>query len=436
MPSLLAIRDPLADAKDTLSSWDKCMAKNYCKWPVIVAIIVGSLVVLSVVLCVARCICCGAECACCCFKCCAGCCGSGRKGHKRMNSTGPPPVYPSSSYNAVPPAPPVDQQYRSHAAPTAVPTYRGVEPERPQFAKFESPSKPVNEDALPAMPSWGEAKSTHVEEVVVPEKRGDMEMERLDHNGSMTGSSVTAAAVAGGVAGGARRSPGRSPLHQSPTHDDYGFPQGYQNDSFVGAAPHRNSPGPQGGQYRRPQDPYRGGSPAQNLSPVNGAGAGPGFNQNQQYGRKSPNRSPIQGPGYINGYNQGYGQQQYNRPPQQRSPVREDPYDNTYGAPNDYRQADRRPSPSSDYNDYALVSAPAPAPVKSHTPAYANSSPTNYEAPAPSPTPAPSYPGQQTYQPEAPSYPGQPAYRAFSPAQNEQHSGVQRKAVDGSWKEV
>jgi hypothetical protein len=27
----LAPRDPFADAKETLSSWDNCMAKDYCK---------------------------------------------------------------------------------------------------------------------------------------------------------------------------------------------------------------------------------------------------------------------------------------------------------------------------------------------------------------------------------------------------------------------
>jgi hypothetical protein len=32
MPSLIAARNPLADFKDTLSSWDKCMAKTYCKY--------------------------------------------------------------------------------------------------------------------------------------------------------------------------------------------------------------------------------------------------------------------------------------------------------------------------------------------------------------------------------------------------------------------
>jgi len=31
MPYLLAPRDPFADAKNTLSSWDNCMAKSYCK---------------------------------------------------------------------------------------------------------------------------------------------------------------------------------------------------------------------------------------------------------------------------------------------------------------------------------------------------------------------------------------------------------------------
>ncbi|KAF2655801.1 hypothetical protein K491DRAFT_598238, partial [Lophiostoma macrostomum CBS 122681] len=243
----LAVRDPFADAKTTLSSWDNCMAKSYCKWPVIVAIVVGSLIVLSVVFCVARCLCCGAELACCCCKCCSCCCpsGGGRSGHKRVKSdSNGPPAYPPPYQPPIAPASidsrPVNQQYRSHAAPTFNPAPAPV-PDRPQFATFDTPSKPVNEDALPAMPSWSEAKDTHVEELVMPEKTGDVEMDRLNHNGSMTGTSVSGGM---GVAS-ARRSPGPSPIQRTPTDvsDPYGFPAGYHNDSLASSGP-RRSPGP------------------------------------------------------------------------------------------------------------------------------------------------------------------------------------------------
>jgi hypothetical protein len=32
MASYLYTRDAISDAKDTFSSWDKCMAKTYCKY--------------------------------------------------------------------------------------------------------------------------------------------------------------------------------------------------------------------------------------------------------------------------------------------------------------------------------------------------------------------------------------------------------------------
>jgi len=32
MPYLYARQNPLDDARNTLSSWDNCMAKNYCKF--------------------------------------------------------------------------------------------------------------------------------------------------------------------------------------------------------------------------------------------------------------------------------------------------------------------------------------------------------------------------------------------------------------------
>ncbi|KAF2741203.1 hypothetical protein EJ04DRAFT_117378 [Polyplosphaeria fusca] len=401
MPSLLAARNPLSDAKNTLSSWDNCMAKNYCKWPVIVAIVVGSLIILSIVLCVARCICCGAECACCCFKCCGGCCGgSGRKGgHKRMNSTAapPPPVYPSYGMPPAPPPAPVNEQYRPHA----VPTYRGVEPERPKFATFDASAKPANEDALPAMPSWSDATSYKVEETVLPEKKGDLEMDRLDQTG--------AAAVGAG-----RISPGRSPVQRSPTADSYGFPPGYQNDSFVSAQ--RNSPGPYTDQYGQHRDDYNGN---QSLSPVYGARAG--YAQNQQHGRRSPGQ----------GYNR-----QYNAPSPgpRRSPTQPnmygDEYGNGYGMSNYGPDVGREPSPASYQND-----SYAPAPVRKQSPPYSNPSPVASHPPALMAPAAPAYPGQQTYHTEDAAQTSKPTYRAFTPAQD-QYGGAQRAPGDQSWKEV
>ncbi|KAH3910378.1 hypothetical protein HBH56_150880 [Parastagonospora nodorum] len=307
MPFLYARQNPLDDARNTLSSWDNCMAKAYCKWPVIIGIVVGGLIAFSVIFCIARCLCCAAECTICCCKCCTCCCpsGSSGSGHKRMKSE---PTYPpyapnphaANPYNANPyaqahaaaPPAPLNQQYRSHAAPAfaPAPTYAHVQ-ERPQFATFDSPSKPANEDALPAMPSWGDARDRHVEveEQPVPEKRGDMEMDRLNHNGSVTNTSMA------GMAAVPRRSPvpTRSPV--SPV-DGYGYNQGFENEPLVGAAPHRSphaSPAPYSN--ARPyvqQDDYRRGSPAQNLSPVYGAGEG--YARNQSYDRHSP--APQQQP--------------------------------------------------------------------------------------------------------------------------------------------
>lgn len=298
-----------------------------------------------------------------------------------MKSEPPPPMFPPSANQPPPLYPPgdtrpVNQQYRSHAAPTFNPA---PAPEEPQFARFDAPAKPVNEDALPAMPTWSEATSSHVEETVVPEKRGDLEMDRLDHNGSVTGTPVAGAAAVGA----ARRSPGRSPVQQSP-QDSYGFPAGYQNDSFV-----RNGsrgPSPLNGQYAMQQEGYRGISPvqAQSLSPVYGAGAG--YAQNQQYGRRSPNQ----------GYDQPYSQPAttYNE-----GPPNLDGYGNRAQSP-------PRDAPDMRFQDFNFDQPP---PRPSPSPQYALSGSTRYE-----PSEA-AYPGQQAYQPPESSYPGQQSYQAFRP---------------------
>ncbi|CBX93416.1 predicted protein [Plenodomus lingam JN3] len=321
MPSsLFARQNPLDDARNTISSWDNCMAKSYCKWPVIVAIIVASLILISVVTCIARCICCGAECACCCFRCCSCCCGSGgRSSHKRIKSEAAPP-YHSASYpahygqggggggsapippnnpyaqaHAVAPRPsidtrPVNQQYRSNAMPTYGPP-GGHAPERPQFATFDSTRAVVNEDSLPAMPTWKGGRDVHVQvEEAVPEKKGDVELNRLDRNGSMASARRSAAGGAAGT-GAARKSPGpaRSPV--SPMADSYGFPPpGYQNsqDGYTSAnasananaVPPRRSPAPQHAMYA-PQHQYStAGDTYGHVSP--GSGRNNGYGQQHQ----------------------------------------------------------------------------------------------------------------------------------------------------------
>lgn len=162
----------------------------------------GGIIAFSVVFCIARCICCGAECAICCCKCCSCCAGGSDRGHKRMKSENqgypPPQPYPQQPYSSAPanpyaearsfappppPPPQINTQYQSHAAPTFTPPgnpnfnpqtnpkfARPASPVQPQFATFDAHSKPVNEDALPAMPSWKDARDVHVEvEEAVPE---------------------------------------------------------------------------------------------------------------------------------------------------------------------------------------------------------------------------------------------------------------------------
>lgn len=349
--------------------------------------------------------------------------------------SGEPYPMPAQGYNHTPIAPliidnrPIHQQYRSHPVPTFAP----AEPERPQYAKFESPSKPVNEDALPAMPSWSEAKRTRVEEVVMPEKRGDMEMDRLDHNGTAT----SAAAI-----GHARRSPGPSPVQRSPTHDNYGFPPDYQNDSFVSAAPQRNQhsgPGSYGSQYHQNEDDYRGMSPVSSLSTGYAAGAGYGRRPaNEGYVQpyqNEPRRSPgpshgYDAPEYHNNYSTPPNAQNYNTTAYHNEPIEmPSPIGNRAHSPQ------YAPSGSTRYEPVEL-----PSPVAAHHPQsgpYEAPGSMPYEAPgsrsyeAPGSTrydhPAALYPGQQTYAPE-PSYPSQPSYQAYQP----QETGVTRKPVQGS----
>ncbi|KIX98311.1 uncharacterized protein Z520_05612 [Fonsecaea multimorphosa CBS 102226] len=173
MAYYLYARDVVSDVKsvpDTFSSWDKCMQKSYCKWPVIAAIVIGSLILLSVLFCVARCLCCGVEICSCCLSCCGGCCRGGRSRDR--------PTKFKDDYTRMPPAP--YQGYQPAPSPMAY-----GNPNVPQFATFDDPStkRMINEDALPPMPSWDTATKRRVEdtsEPLQPNANGDLEMGRLD----------------------------------------------------------------------------------------------------------------------------------------------------------------------------------------------------------------------------------------------------------------
>lgn len=341
-------------------------------------------------------------------------------------AAGAPSPYAQNPYAqahaAAPPPPivtqPTNQQYRSHATPAFAPAN-----DTPQFTTFATPSRPVNEDALPAMPSWGDARDRHIEvedPPPPPQNKGDMELERLNHNGSANSGSTAAMALVG-----ARRSPGpaRSPI--SPMGDGYGYDQGFEKEPLVGVAPQRNphaSPGAYGRPYAQ-QDDYRRGSPAQNLSPVYGAGAG--YGQSQLYHDR---RSPAPQPQSYNQYGQhdqydhqdSFSQAQTLPPYRSPSPPTQNPYN--------YNNA------NTSYDNFAT----APIQQRSHTPGYSQPAPAPaaYEPTELAAESVSAYPGQRSYTPQS-AYPGQTSYQAFNPGQTSQQvSGVQRNEVNRSYRDA
>ncbi|CAG8876797.1 unnamed protein product [Penicillium nalgiovense] len=382
----------LESVPDTFSSWDKCMAKSYCKWPVIVGIIVGSVVLLAVLACIINCLCCGYQCCKCCCSC---CCPSGRRRNKtpkHFDDFHQPPPAPSPVYQP-PPAPP---SYRG--AQQSAPSFRGAQ----QTAHFDAPKSPahVNEDALPEMPTWAGAVDKHVED---PNHRDDVEMEPLNSPdrkqagtpgvaysnyppNPIMGAGAAAAAVGyrgfGPTDPRARRSPGPGAA-LNPVQDPYGRP-----------SPGTPSPGEplilmgEDPRARRhsvlPRIHTDGVPPAQ--QPGYGAAA------HDPYGSRSPGvTSPVGAP-----VHNPYDQQQY-----------QDSYDDhSYGAGNGYH-AVAAPSPVAAYKPHTNYS---PMPM-----AFSPSSEIDHSAAA-APTPGfqrqPSF-GSSQY---PPTYTSQPPYRGFSPA--------------------
>ncbi|KAJ5302003.1 hypothetical protein PENANT_c050G07231 [Penicillium antarcticum] len=361
-------RDTVSDLESvpsTFSSWDKCMSKTYCKWPVIAGIIVGSVILLAVLACVINCICCGYQCCKCCCSC---CCPSGRRRNKQPKQ---PKQFDDPPFHQ-PPPPDANPIYK---APPAPPSYRGAQ----QTARFDAPKSPsatvatANDDALPEMPTWAGAVNKHVED---PNHHDDVEMEPLnprDRKGAGTpGVAYSDYSPSPSMAGGgyrgfgptdpyARRSPAPAAALAA-TQDPYG----------------RRSPGvaSPGG----PMDPYarRSPGPAAALSATQ-----------DPYNRRSPGLTSPAGAPVHNPYDQAYDDH------------------STYGG-NQYH-AVTSPSPVAAYKPHTNYS---PVPM-SFTPSVEMDHGAG-AAPTPGFTRQPSF-GSSQY---PPTYTSQPpsAYRAFSPS--------------------
>ena len=204
------------------------MSKTYCKWPVIAAIIIGSLIVLSLLYCLARCVCCGAECCCGCLSCCNACCPSGsrNKNSGYQQPPGPPPQ-PYGPYG----------QYQSPVPPAYNPGF--AYNHGPQTATFDAPSKSMNEDALPAMPSWDNARSRRVEQEHLPQYEGGegdiVEMDKFDNRPGATQQHLLAhepahdSTLEHGV-GGDDQYYHHDDYHNGENHTGYDYSQGYANE--------------------------------------------------------------------------------------------------------------------------------------------------------------------------------------------------------------
>ncbi|KAH8427808.1 uncharacterized protein LDX57_005513 [Aspergillus melleus] len=313
------IASDLKDAPETLSSWDNCMAKSYCKWPVIAAIIVGGVIVISVLACVINCLCCGYQC---CKSCCCSCCCPSRNKNRQPKYMDDPYNAPlnqpyNQPYNQPPPMQPppmqppapVNDPYKPSPSPAT--GYRGA-----QVARFDSPSSPghskFNEDALPAMPSWDNAVTRRVED---SDPHSDaMEMEPLNaanqpphrtpsaprpnaggysgagYNGSDYGSDYND----GGYNGGGRHGPGYMGVTPVRTGGPSGFhPESRAHDiprAYTPQSPAVGSPAPM---HPYEQQPYHDYSPANGANPWNSVSPAPrAYTPQPQYMATGPAMSP------------------------------------------------------------------------------------------------------------------------------------------------
>ncbi|RAH83640.1 hypothetical protein BO86DRAFT_417674 [Aspergillus japonicus CBS 114.51] len=243
VPAPLWARDIVSDLKSassTFSSWDSCMSKAYCKWPVIAAIIVGGLIVLSVVACIVNCLCCGIQCCKGCCGCCSMCCPSPRNRQrkaKHLDDPYPLPDMPGPMPGTMPPPMPVKSPYQ---APQPPPVYRGTE-----VARFDAPTSPAgskfNEDALPAMPSWDNAVTKRVEDTG-PHVEA-VELESMNHVSREPRRMPSAPRMNGGGVGGGgymgpppvrTGTPGQYPIRTGTPDYNAQTPHGYDAQNTYG----------------------------------------------------------------------------------------------------------------------------------------------------------------------------------------------------------
>uniref|UniRef100_A0A093X7R0 [PSI+] induction protein 2 n=1 Tax=Talaromyces marneffei PM1 TaxID=1077442 RepID=A0A093X7R0_TALMA len=301
-----------SSVKSTFSSWDNCMAKTYCKWPVIAGIIVGSIIVLGIVGCLVSCLCCGYQCCKGCCGCCYSCCGCGGSRHDRGPQYADPPQR-QPYYQQPPPPEPMNFGYRQPIAAASSlsagppPAYRG-----PTTASFEQPSKAahvhVNEDELPPMPTWAEAQTRRVEDHHVEHE--EVEMDNLqgirDHAKSPPHQNQRAspAPVAGGLSRGMSRGgydqvPGTYPSpHPSPQPM---YDEGY--------SPNGHAPNGHGGGYGGHPGDAVGGSLGGHDAYLNHSDQGHygGSQADTHYFNQSPHSPGPQSPGYDQPAVAGYG---------------------------------------------------------------------------------------------------------------------------------
>ncbi|KAJ0419413.1 hypothetical protein BJY00DRAFT_286024 [Aspergillus carlsbadensis] len=244
----------IESAPQTFSSWDKCMEKTYCKWPVIVGIIIGGVILLSVIACIVNCLCCGIRC---CTSCCGCCCPSPRP--KKAKYADDPYHHQPPPMPQMPQMPPPNHGYQAeyqggYQSTQALPTYRGA-----QVARFDTPSSPghskVNEDALPAMPSWDSAVTRRVEDTTPHSE--SVEMEPLNPASRPPHRTPSAPRMNAGMNVGGYGAP--PPIRTAPQNDYFPDSQGYDDQNpydYRSHGPGRNPASPYD-QQPYDQQPYR-----------------------------------------------------------------------------------------------------------------------------------------------------------------------------------
>ncbi|KAL3460243.1 hypothetical protein BJX64DRAFT_290410 [Aspergillus heterothallicus] len=259
----------IESAPETFSSWDKCMEKTYCKWPVIVGIIIGGVILLSVVACIVNCLCCGIRC---CTGCCGCCCPSPRP--KRTKYADDPYHHQPPPMPQMPQMPPQNHGYQAgyqggYQSPQAPPTYRGA-----QVARFDTPSSPghskINEDALPAMPSWDSAVTRRVEDTTPHSE--SVEMEPLNPVSRPPHRTPSAPRMNTGMNAGGYGAP---PPIRTATQNDY-FPDshGYDDQNPYDYRSHGPGHSPASPYDQQPYDqqPYQDHSPGANYHAISPPG--------------------------------------------------------------------------------------------------------------------------------------------------------------------